>query len=158
VTAATGWKEQRRSIMQVLMARCVGSFVEEKENTLAWHYRNTQADLGFIRSRELINTLVQFTNNTWLQVLDGNKVVEVRLAGVDKGTTALKVVNRLAPDFVLCIGDDTTDEDMFKAMEHTGITIKVGSGGTAAHYNLLSQQEVIPFLQQFVTRVTEGVG
>src|SRR3712207_8174316 len=46
------------------------------------------------------------TGNSPLQVIDGNKVLEVRLTGMDKGMTALKVINKLAPDFVLCIGDE----------------------------------------------------
>src|SRR5690606_28069044 len=104
------WKNEIRPIMQMFVTRCVGSFVEEKTNTVAWHYRNTHPDLGFTRSRELINNLSQLLQNTMLQVIDGNRVVEVRMAGFDKGVMALKIVNDLDPDFVLCIGDDTTDE------------------------------------------------
>jgi trehalose 6-phosphate synthase/phosphatase len=142
------WKEQVRRIMQLFVTRCVGSFIEEKKNTLAWHYRNTQVDLGFTRSRELINNLSQFIQNTALQVIDGNKVVEVRMAGFDKGTIAMKILKETKADFVLCIGDDTTDEDMFKALENYGYTIRIGSKGTSAKYTLLSQQHVLPFLNQ----------
>jgi trehalose 6-phosphate synthase/phosphatase len=151
--ASNEWKEQIRPIMQLFVTRCAGSFVEEKENTLAWHYRNTHPDLGFARSRELMNTLLQLIPNTPLQVMDGNKVMEVRLAGVDKGVTALKVMDMFKPDFVLCVGDDVTDEDMFRAMNDRGYTIKIGSGATAAQYNILTQQEVLPFLEQFATPV-----
>ncbi len=49
-----------------------------------------------------------------------------------------------------CIGDDTTDEDMFKALENRAYTIKIGNGSTAAAYNILSQPEVLPFLQKLV--------
>ena len=147
------WKEQVRRIMQLFVTRCAGSFIEEKKNTLAWHYRNTQVDLGFTRSRELINNLSQFIQNTALQVIDGNKVVEVRMAGFDKGTIAMKILNEMKADFVLCIGDDTTDEDMFKALENYGYTIRIGSKGTAAKYTLLSQQHVLPFLNQLKTCV-----
>ncbi|MGB8192248.1 MAG: bifunctional alpha,alpha-trehalose-phosphate synthase (UDP-forming)/trehalose-phosphatase [Chitinophagaceae bacterium] len=147
------WKEQIRPIMQLFVTRCAGSFVEEKENTLAWHYRNTHPDLGFTRSRELMNTLLQLITNTSLQVIDGNKVLEVRLAGIDKGATAIKLVERFHPDFILSMGDDVTDEDMFRAMNSKGVTIKIGSGATAAQYNILSQQEVLPFLEQFIKPV-----
>jgi trehalose 6-phosphate synthase/phosphatase len=147
------WKEQIRPIMQLFVTRCAGSFVEEKENTLAWHYRNTHPDLGFTRSRELMNTLLQLVTNTSLQVIDGNKVLEVRLAGVDKGATATKLLDKFHPDFTMCIGDDVTDEDMFRALDNKGYTIKIGSGATAAQYNILLQQEVLPFLEQFVSPV-----
>ncbi len=144
------WKEQVRSVMQLFVARCAGSFIEEKKNTLTWHYRNTYAELGFTRSRELLNTLTHLTANAPLQVIDGNKVLEVRKMGVDKGVVALKLIQRFQPDFTLSMGDDTTDEDMFRALENKAYTIKIGGRASAAQFNILTQEEVIPFLRLFV--------
>jgi len=155
VSVSDLWKDEIRRIMQLFVIRCAGSFIEEKTNTIAWHYRNTQTGLGFSRSRELLNTLSQLIQNTTLQVIDGNKVVEVRIAGFDKGATALKIVNEQDPDFVLCIGDDTTDEDMFKALEGEAYTIKVNNGASAAQYTILSQQQVLPLLNKLITPLTE---
>jgi trehalose 6-phosphate synthase/phosphatase len=146
VTASDSWKEQVGRIMQLFVTRCVGSFIEEKTNTLAWHYRNTQVDLGFARSRELINNLSQLIQNTSLQVIDGNKVVEVRMAGFDKGTITLRLLQESHADFVFAIGDDTTDEDMFKVLDDQAYSIKVGGRATSAKYTLRSQQQVLPLL------------
>ena len=146
------WKDQIKPILQLFVTRCAGSFVEEKKNTLAWHYRNTQRDLGFIRSRELRNNLLQLTTNTPLQVIDGNKVLEVRIIGVDKGSTAQNMLNQLKPDFAICLGDDATDEDMFRALRDKAITIKIGTGTTSAQYSLASQRHVLPLLKKFVSQ------
>jgi trehalose 6-phosphate synthase/phosphatase len=153
ITMSTEWKEQIRPIMQLFVDRCAGSFIEEKKSTLAWHYRNTYPELGFMRSRELRNSLMQLTANTPLQVIDGNRVLEVRVVGVDKGASSSQIINFLNPDFILCIGDDTTDEDMFRAIYDKGYTIKVGRGNTAAQHTILSQREVYPFLRRFVVPV-----
>ncbi len=142
----SGWKEEIKPMLEAYVVRCPGSHIEEKINTISWHYRNAHSDLGFLRSRELLNNLSQLTGNSPLQVIDGNKVLEVRLTGIDKGMTALKLVNKLTPDFTLCIGDDTTDEDMFTALESKAYTIKVGNGTTAARFNIASQKDVLPFL------------
>jgi trehalose 6-phosphate synthase/phosphatase len=144
------WKNEIRPIMQLFVTHCVGSFIEEKTNTLAWHYRNTHPDLGFTRSRELINNLTQLLQNTMLQVVDGNKVVEVRMSGFDKGIMALRIVNDLQPEFVLCMGDDTTDEDMFKALGERAYSIKVSNGPTAAQYTVFSQQKVLQLLKKLM--------
>jgi trehalose 6-phosphate synthase/phosphatase len=133
--------------MRLFVARSAGSFVEEKKNAVAWHYRNTQSGLGFTRSRELLNTLSNLIQNTTLQMIDGNKVVEVRLSGFDKGATSLKIVNESDPDFILCMGDDTTDEDMFKALEGEAYTIKISNSPSSAQYTILSQQQVLPLLR-----------
>jgi trehalose 6-phosphate synthase/phosphatase len=153
ITMSTEWKDQIRPLMQLFVERCAGSFIEEKKSTLAWHYRNTYPELGFMRSRELRNSLLQLTANTSLQVIDGNRVLEVRMVGVDKGASSTQMINYLNPDFILCIGDDTTDEDMFRALYEKAYTIKVGRGSTAAQYTLLSQREVYPFLRRFITPV-----
>jgi trehalose 6-phosphate synthase/phosphatase len=150
-TVPTDWKNEIRPMLESYVWRCAGSLMEEKQNSLSWHYRNTNPGLGFIRSRELLNNLLQLTTNSPAQVIDGNKVIEIRLTGMDKGMTALKVLTKFAPDFALCIGDDTTDEDMFKALETKAYTIKVGHGSTAADYNLNTQAEVLPFLLAMVS-------
>ncbi|GAA4330683.1 bifunctional alpha,alpha-trehalose-phosphate synthase (UDP-forming)/trehalose-phosphatase [Flaviaesturariibacter amylovorans] len=149
-TLAPEWKDQIRPLMELFVTRCVGSFIEEKASTLAWHYRNTHPDLGFTRSRELRNSLLQLTANTALQVIDGNKVLEVRQIGIDKGTSAQRVLDRFSPDFMLCIGDDTTDEDMFRVLRDRAVTIRVGHAKTAARYNLWAQTQVLPFLRRFL--------
>jgi trehalose 6-phosphate synthase/phosphatase len=150
VSINTEWKDQVRPIMELFVDRCAGSFIEEKKTTVAWHYRNTNPELGFMRSRELRNSLLQLTANTSLQVVDGNKVLEVRMAGVDKGAAALHMLENIQPDFTLCIGDDVTDEDMFKALRGRAYTIKIGRANTAAQYTILSQRDVFPFLRRFI--------
>ncbi len=153
VTINTEWKEQVRPMMELFVDRCAGSFIEEKKSTLAWHYRNTNSELGFMRSRELRNNLLQLTTNTSLQVVDGNKVLEVRMVGVDKGAAATSMLAHIQPDFILCIGDDATDEDMFRALKDRGHTIKIGRANTSAQFTILSQREVFPFLNRFIRPV-----
>ncbi len=158
VSQSNKWKEEIRPLLQTFVTRCAESFIEEKQNTLAWHYRNTDLDLGFIQSRELHNSLLQLTDNTELQVIDGNRVIEVRFTGVDKGVTALKILERFYPDFSFCLGDDTTDEDMFRILRDKGYMVKVGEGDTAAQYNLNSQTDVLPLLRKFLEPGTKEKG
>lgn len=152
------WKEAIKPILDLFVNRCPGSFIEEKKNTLAWHYRTTNPDLGFTRSRELRNNLLQLTTNTNLQVIDGNKVIEVRQIGIDKGTTACNIIKQFAPGFVLCMGDDTTDEDMFRTLRDQAFTIKIGRGATAAQYSLWSQDEVLPLLRKLINHQPKVYG
>ncbi|HEX4373917.1 MAG TPA: bifunctional alpha,alpha-trehalose-phosphate synthase (UDP-forming)/trehalose-phosphatase [Puia sp.] len=158
ISGADKWKDEIRPLLKFFVSRCAGSFIEEKKHTIAWHYRNTQAALGFTRSRELMNNLTQLTQNSPLQVVDGNKVIEVRISGFDKGITALKIVNEVSPDFILCIGDDITDEDMFKALEQKpkAYTIKVGYGSTSAKYTIISQAQVLPLLNHLTEKEYAG--
>ena len=136
--------------MDLYVQRSPGSFVEEKTHTLAWHYRNVHPELGFIRSRELLDNLHHLVRNTPLQIIDGNKVIEVRISGVDKGSVAKKFLEDGDYDFILAVGDDKTDEDMFKALADKAVTVKIGTGHTAAQYNLSDQGEVLHLLRKLI--------
>ena len=83
-----------------------------------------------------MDDLAGYTRNIDVQVIEGNKVVEVRNSGVNKGSTALEWLSGQAPEFILCIGDDWTDEDMFRALSATACSIRVGVATTAAKYYL----------------------
>lgn len=144
------WKPWIRPTLELFTHRSPGSFIEEKRHTLAWHYRNVNPELGFTRSRELLDSLNHLIHNAYLQIIDGNKVIEVRVAGIDKGTVASKFVEGMDYDFIMAIGDDKTDEDMFRALADKAITIKIGSGHTLAKYSLATQAEVIQLLNELV--------
>lgn len=142
------WKTIFRPVLELYTQRSPGSFIEDKKHTLVWHYRNVEASLGFIRSRELLDTLHHLIRNTHLNVIDGNRVIEIRKTGIDKGSVARQLVDRNEYDFVLAIGDDKTDEDMFMQLQDVAFTVKIGSGQTAAKYFLSRQPDVIGLLEK----------
>jgi trehalose 6-phosphate synthase/phosphatase len=147
------WKQNIKPSLELFTQRSPGSFIEEKNNTLAWHYRNVDSELGFVRSRELLDSLHHMIRNAQLQIIDGNKVIEVRVSGVDKGSVARKFLEQHHYDFVLAVGDDKTDEDMFRALTDRAITIKIGSGHTLAQYNCVNQNEVLNLLNMLANEI-----
>jgi trehalose 6-phosphate synthase/phosphatase len=149
------WKPIIKSSLELFTQRSPGSFIEEKNNTLAWHYRNVDPELGFIRSRELLDSLHHMIRNAHLQIIDGNKVIEIRVAGVDKGSVTKKFLQGKNYGFILAVGDDKTDEDMFRALADKAITIKIGSGHTLAQYNLATQREILNLLN-LLSQATSG--
>lgn len=135
---STEWKEQLKPILKTYEVRVPGSLVEEKEYALAWHYRKSDPELGEIKSCELFDHLSEFLANTDLQVTHGNKVVEVRASGIDKGNGVKFFLRQKNWGFCLAMGDDWTDEDLFKVLPPKAYSIKVGFGPTQAKYHLES--------------------
>jgi len=150
VKSEQGWRDIFKPVLDLYCQRSPGAFIEEKDHTLVWHYRNVETELGFIRSRELLDNLHHMIRNSQLHIIDGNKVIEIRIAGVDKGTIAKKLLETAPYNFTIAIGDDKTDEDMFRAIAGNGYTIKVGADQTDAQYSLANQQEVVRLLNSFV--------
>lgn len=144
------WKEGIMPIMSRFTNRCKGSFVEEKRASLSWHYRNADEDLSALRAIELKSELEEMIMNMPLQIIDGHKVVEVKMAGYNKGTAAMKLTASGRNDFILAIGDDKTDEELFAALPDSAVTIKVGKGPTQAIYNFTKQASVVRFLERMI--------
>lgn len=143
----TDWRPVVLSIMEQFCDRCAGSLVEQKSSGLAWHYRAAPVGLGFQRSRELINVLNDLARSFDFQVLEGSKVVEVRSVGIDKGTAVTKLFARWDPDFVLAIGDDRTDEDMFRSLPPGSVSIRIGMVPSFAHYNVRGRYDAMHLLE-----------
>jgi trehalose 6-phosphate synthase/phosphatase len=132
----TSWKETLLPLFRMYVGRLPGSLLEEKDCSLAWHYRGADQELGLARSKELVDDLTQYTANYDVQVLEGKMVVEIRNAGVNKGAAAMALVHGHAPDFILSVGDDQTDEDVFRALPPEAVTIRVGTLFSRARFSL----------------------
>lgn len=136
------WKEEVHQLMDAFCDRTPGAFVEEKSYSLVWHYRKVQKGLGSLRANELMDNLRYITASHGLQLLNGDKVVEVKNSEVNKGKATSSVITKSEYDFILAIGDDYTDEDIFKALPEDAFSIKVGNHISAARYFLEDFHEV----------------
>jgi len=145
---SSDWKNDVRAALENIVERTPGSFIEEKEFSIAWHYRQIDKDLGEKRLREFRDVLLYLTANTELHVLEGNKVVEVKHAGVTKGKATLNWLQMDDWDFILAIGDDKTDEDMFRVLPPEAFSVKIGMQNSEAKYHLVNTSEVRDFLTQ----------
>lgn len=144
------WKKEVAPLMESYADRTPGAFVEEKSFSLAWHYRKVEAGLGMLRANELIDSLKNFSSAYGLQLLDGDKVVEIRSAEVNKGRATLDLLHGNHYDFILAIGDDRTDEDTFQVLPSDAFTIKVGDVVSAARYYVKRWQDARELLSALV--------
>ncbi len=143
------WMEKIRPVLESFVDRTPGSFIEEKNYSLAWHYRNTDPDFGNKRATELNTVLTSLIGNDDISVLNGNKVMEVKSSNVNKGRAATRMLNEDEYDFVFAIGDDWTDEFMFQDLPDSAITVKVGLKKTQAKYHVENTKRVRELLKRF---------
>ena len=139
------WKTKLLPILKIYADRVSGAFVEEKEFSVAWHYRSADPERGALAARELTDDLLAFTANIDVQVLQGNKAVEVRSMGV-KGIARQRWLSKGSFDFILAIGDDWTDEDSFAVLPEGAYSIRVGITPTQARFHLRGPDEVLLLL------------
>lgn len=146
------WKPRIRPVLDLFVDRTPGSFVEEKDYSLAWHYRAVDSRLAEVRVAGLRDALSGITADLDLAIMEGNKVLEIKSAHANKGTAAHRWMGREEYGFVLAIGDDRTDEDMFEMAPDEAWTIKVGRGSTRARFSVRGVKEVHALL----TKMTEA--
>ena len=146
------WMKTIRPVLETFVDRTPGTFIEEKNYSLAWHYRKANPELGEVRANELSTVLRDMISNHGLSVLQGNKVLEIKNSGVNKGKAANKLLVEKY-DFIFAIGDDWTDEYLFTELPEYTTTVKVGMNKTEAKYFVNDVEEVRELLSQF-TRLT----
>lgn len=142
------WIPKLKPLFERYVNRVAGSFVEEKDFSLAWHYRGADPEPGKLAAQELKDHLLALTANMDLHVLQGNKTVEIRVAGMTKATGSLPFLSRNPCDFIACIGDDETDEDLFAVLPEKAYSIRVGLGGTCARHTIADVQDVVQLLRE----------
>ncbi|GFY91027.1 trehalose-phosphatase/synthase 9 [Actinidia rufa] len=120
-TADLEWKEIVEPVMNLYTEATDGSNIESKESALVWHHQDADPDFGSCQAKELLDHLENVLANEPAVVTRGQHIVEVKPQGVSKGLVAEKVLSTMVdrgepPDFVMCIGDDRSDEDMFESI------------------------------------------
>ncbi|MDD5420220.1 MAG: trehalose-phosphatase, partial [Methanomicrobiaceae archaeon] len=154
---STEWKEEVRPILELYADRTPGAFIEEKDYSLVWHYRKAEPGLGSLRVAELKDDLLHLTSNLNVAVLEGNKVIEIKNAMINKGRAAMTWLSGRTWDFIMAVGDDRTDEDLFEVLPASAYSIKIGHAPSKARFNLASQRQVIPLLRYCIDRDREAV-
>ena len=149
------WKGDVRQVLDLFCDRTPGAFVEEKEHSLVWHYRNAHPEFGAARANELRDTLKSLTSNLDLQAQKGHKVIDVRNSSVNKGRAMKNFTSERNWGFIMAAGDDWTDEDMFKSLPDGAFSFKVGLASTAAMFNLENPDDVVSLLKEIATLAEE---
>lgn len=152
---SVAWMPGVRRLLDDATASTPGALVEEKSVSLAWHWRMAEPELGAERAEALWRRLEHRTAGEPVQLLRGDKVIEVRPRDVNKGCVVSQVLaepQRPAP-VILAIGDDTTDDDMFRALPPEAITVGVGFRTTLARWRLQNPRAVREFLAALVAAV-----
>ncbi|CAG8479648.1 5800_t:CDS:10 [Acaulospora colombiana] len=132
------WKEKILPLFSHYTERTPGSFIEEKEINITWHYQGADSEFGNWQASELQVNLEKLLCHIPLSAL------EVRPVTVDKSTAVRAIIKDLRQseddvDFVLCIGDSKSDEPVFSILKELMpdcYTSTVGKKQTEAKYYL----------------------
>ena len=146
--ADASWKTRVLPVLEHYADRTPGSFIEEKEHCLVWHYRLSDPEFGDWVANELVHNLEQMLAETESRAMRGHKAVEVRPAWAHKGSVVGWLEADAPADFRLGMGDDRTDEDLFEQLPPDAWTVRVGQGSSRARFRLPDPRAVRAFLDE----------
>ena len=161
------WISACVDILEPYTERCEGSFLEIKEASVVWQYRDCDQELGKSFATVITSELECSVKKLNLKVINGKGYVEVIAMGINKGCFVSYIIkenlsNDHLPDFIFCVGDDTTDEKMFHYLKAKGKDIKkylknvkintvtVGKKPSDAMYYVNNPKGVQEIIQEFV--------
>ncbi|KXX81309.1 Trehalose-phosphatase [Madurella mycetomatis] len=180
-TLDMGWQPEVLEVFQQYTDKVPGSFIEQKRCALTWHYRLADPEQGLHMAQECHKELERTVGRKWdVEVMTGKANLEVRPTFINKGEIAKRLVATYSAEtktvgsnndqgdddgnklgFVLCMGDDFTDEDMFRALNGVSapseganatevaadnvFTVTVGASTkvTLARWHLLDPEDVV---------------
>ena len=149
------WTERVRPILEQFTAATPGSQLEIKTASLAWHYRGADREFGARQAHELRMLLGDALSNQPLEVIEGRKVIEIRLRGVSKALVGQRVRSEASGAVTLvAFGDDWTDEDLFRALPPASFTVAVGRRPTRASFRVDDYRAVRQVLRSVLANAT----
>ena len=152
---SVAWKESFRPVMERFADETPGAFVEEKTASLGFHYRLADLEFGELQAGRLHEALRPMAEHDPVEILPGDKILEVRARGVDKGMVVAPALERVGPlAMALAMGDDRTDEDLFAALPADGLAIHVGPRPSAAPLRIRDVAGARAFLARLVQRLS----
>jgi trehalose 6-phosphate synthase/phosphatase len=159
-----GWKDEVRGVLRLYEQSTPGSSVEEKRTSLVWHHRKTDPEFGTWKANELMHELGTMLANEPVKIRHGRKIVEVTAEQVSKGIAVRRLLSEKHHDFMLCAGDDQTDESMFEieaasfvAAAADFVSIKVGNQPSRARFRLRDPATFRKFLTDNFAHAAEGI-
>jgi trehalose 6-phosphate synthase/phosphatase len=154
------WIGRVRTLLEQFTVSTPGARIEQKSASIAWHYRNVQREFGARQAHELRMLLGDALSNQPLEVLEGKKVIEVRLLGVSKALVGRRMMAEPSPPSnIVAIGDDRTDEDLFGALPDGAVTVAVGTSPSRARFRVEDYRAVRRMLRILLdTALTHALG
>ena len=145
------WKKRVYPILDHFVDRTPGSFIEEKEFSLVWHYRMADPEFGDWLANDLVANLDHMLAESPVKAVKGQKTVEVKSLWANKGQVYSRLLHPDAgPDFIMAAGDDLTDEDLFAQLPESAWTIHVGRNQSRAKYYLSNPDEMVALLAELL--------
>jgi trehalose 6-phosphate synthase/phosphatase len=144
------WKRYILPMIEETTRQTPGSHIEDKSASIAWHYRLVDPQIAPTRVRDLCFFLDNLIPKLPVFVLMGDKVVEVRMRGVNKGLVISNFYSNPSNATFLALGDDATDEDLFAALPQGSIAVHVGPNPSCAPYRLRDFSDARRFLRSLL--------
>jgi trehalose 6-phosphate phosphatase len=137
-------RDELAARLEPLVTRTAGARLEVKPASVAVHVREVPDRAAAAALLDEARALADSS----LTLKPGKEVLELAVTDADKGSALLRLAAELGAAATVYLGDDVTDEDAFRALRDTDLTIKVGDGETAAAHRVPDPVAAVAVLER----------
>lgn len=158
------WKETVMKILQGFTEKTEGSSIVARGAMISWIYKDCDVYFGHIQANEIYTHLQNIFEESKLSIVMGAGYVEIEPRNINKGYFISHVIKNEftegnGPDFIFAIGDETSDEEMFKYLNSVNgqltcfkedikvFSCTIGRKPSAAKCYLNEVNEVLEYLE-----------
>ncbi len=145
---AQPWSEGLLSVLKMFVEKTPHAYLERQDTVLIWHYEQTDTWLGDLRAGQLIRTLYLICQQQRLQIMQGNRALEIKPVGFTNGAEVKQMVYGNDYDFILSLSNEKTDDELFCSLPEDAVTVKVGETSEYARFNIPIRRDTISFLEE----------
>jgi trehalose 6-phosphate synthase/phosphatase len=158
------WKDAALKIVSDFTKKTEGSRLENKENSIVWNFKDCDPYFGRVTSNILERYLSNIFLNNEIEIVSGRDYIEIKPINDNKGYFIHYILNEEikkgnVPDLILAIGDDTSDEEMFKFLNYVNreqmrvnlnmkiYTTTMGKKPSTANFYITEPGEFVEYLE-----------
>ena len=145
-----GRRDELVARLEPLVTGTPGARLEIKPASVAVHVR-------LVADRPAAAALLEASRaavDPSLTMKPGKDVFEVAVTDADKGSAVRRLAAEIGAQGVVYLGDDVTDEDVFRVLGADDVGVKVGAGETAAAHRVADPAAVRALLEQLADLLT----
>lgn len=148
-SALNEWKLDTIHILKILSKNLLGSWIEEKDCSIIWHYRFLETDDAERVVDLIIEHLASLNIKSSLIISKESKSIEI--TSVDKNISTNYFIRNNIFDFMLAIGEDFSNSIEKNETNNAGIPIKVGKDNLETNYYMENRDDVIKIINLLFT-------
>jgi trehalose 6-phosphate synthase/phosphatase len=147
--ATNDWMDRISNAINSLSFQFAGSFVERKNHSIVWHYRNVKEPIAPGELTQILAAIRALNNSQQFTIRHNEFAIELSTNGIDAGSFIARWIGGQSFDFILALGTVISETSVFPLLTDQAVTVRVGQSiDSRANYQVSKREDAILFIKE----------